>query len=144
MSGKSLPTVTGDLAAVEAASVQWIERATDEEKDRLRALLKECDTTTVLGVMKFANAVAVEILLGGISPSLAAAAKPWVELVVANVWAMNQQAGTPEQTGIDVAVVMTEMRARINGPMTPTYTIAGPKDVFESEPVPAPFAKAAR
>jgi len=142
---KSLPTVTGDLAAVEAASVQWVERTSVAEREVLRGLLREHDTTTALGVTRFAQAVAMEILLGGISPSLAAAAKPWVELVVANVWAMNQQAGTPQQTGIDVAVVMTEMRAKISGPMTPAYTIAQPADILEAESAPVPArAKAAR
>lgn len=144
---KSLPTVTGDIASVEAAHVAWVERASPEERKRLRDLLLEFDTTTASGTAQFCRAVTIEVLTGGISPSLAAAALPWAEAMAATMWSMNQQAGHPDRTGIDVAMVMTEVRAKISGtgPIAPTYTIAGPADVVEAEPAAvSQFAKAAR
>lgn len=123
-------TLTGDLATIEAASVAWIERASPEEKDRIRAIFTRHNTSTIAGVNAMAHDMVVEILVGGISPSLAVSVKPWIELIAANLWQQDAAVGQQNQTPAHVAQAILEVRERVTR-VTPAY-----RSIPESMPEP--------
>ena len=126
--------MTGDLATVEAASVAWVDRTSPEERAAIATALRKHDTSTIPGVLSFANDVTVMLLVGELSPSAAAAARPWIELIVANVWQMNASAGHPQGTGSAVAQALSELRERVRAKTT--YQVTQSFDV-EEESAPA-------
>lgn len=126
--------LTGDLAGAEVARLQWIESATPEERAALAGLLRECDITTLPGINKFLYEVTISILVGELSPSLAAAAKPWIELLNANTLQMMAQAGHAEHGPSVVTEQLIQLKRRVT--MNATYSTdprALPSPVLDQE-----------
>ena len=134
--------ISGDLATIEAARVQWVEMATPEERAKLREVLGAHDTKTIPGLNAMVGDIVVLILVGDVSPSLAVAARPFIEFMAANVWAMHARNDTEEQVSTDVVRIVAEIKQRV-GELKPTYQLAAAEpdeDVVEAVKVPVKAA----
>lgn len=124
MSGSML-TVSGSITELDSAWSSWLERIPAEERDKVAEIIVDADLSTMSGINKLAKMFVVEMIRGNVSPVVASAAKPWIELMIFNIQQMNMAAGNPEGARADAGYAFQEIVAAVRQlkPLQPKYTV---------------------
>ena len=128
-------SITGELATIEAARSKWLDEAGPEERERIVTLLRKHNLSELSGINALCADVVVEVMTGGISASLAAGAKPFLDILNANIWQMAAQAGQRDLAPVAVAEALLEIRSRTRV-VQATYSMAQPPALAECMPDP--------
>lgn len=131
----------GSPAELQAAWEAWNDKMTQEEQEHMAGIFASCDLSTLGGINQLAQKVIVEMFRGKLSPVAALAAKPWVELITANIHAQNAAVGAEQETGRHVLMVLKEV-GQMSRP-APRYSIpaAAPLQIEASELEPEAVAE---
>ena len=113
---KAAPTVSSLVMSAPVADVQvawasWVEAIPEAEKERVAELIASRDIGTLTGINALAKDIVVEMFRGKLSPVVALAAKPWIELIIVNIQSMH--AATNTHPGADIAAVLLDMRKQV-------------------------------
>lgn len=129
-------TLSGGISDVEVARLQWLESTSPEERKAIATALRGHDTTTIQGINALAADLFILVLAGELSPSVALAAKPFLDFLTANTWQLMAQSGHGQAAPTVIAETIVQLRERLT--MKANYTTA-PKlpapavDVLEAE-----------
>lgn len=108
-----------------SAWTEWIDRIPEEDRASVAAVIRSCDVSSKAGLNNFLIQLLAETLAGHIHPVTLAAAKPFVEMLMANTYMMAVANGTPELAGPQAAEALLEMRGLVRErarPVRPVYT----------------------
>lgn len=112
-------TVAGTATEVQTAWVAWLELVSDDERAVVADILDKHELGSLPSINAFAKDVMVAIFRGQLSPTVAAAAKPWLDMICVNVHAMHSAQGTDGREEIIRGLI--EIR-RNHKQLQPMYT----------------------
>lgn len=119
-------SLTGSASEFHSSWLAWIDVIPEDERHIVADILTKHELDSLPSVNAFAKDVIVAIFKGQLSPAVAQAAKPWLDLICTNVHAMHQAQGT--DSGQDIITIMAEIRKNTK-PLQPVYR----SDVLEAD-----------
>lgn len=109
---KSEIVLTGTATELSTAYATWVEAVPPSERHRIAELMRKHDVATLTGINALCIDVIASIFAGTLSPVVATAARPWVELMTVNIHAMNAKQGTSDHASDDVVAALLDMKAK--------------------------------
>lgn len=117
--------VSGSIGELEAAYSGWLDRVPPEERAAVADIIEKSDLSTLNGINRLSQMMVIEMIRGNISPAVANAAKPWIELIIFNIQSMHQAAGTERgAAGVDMFAALGAIVAQMK-PLQPKYVTRG-------------------
>lgn len=129
-------SLTGELGVVEASRLSWLAQTTPEERKAIGETLRKHDTATIVGINALAADLFILVLCGDLSPSVALAAKPFLEFLTANTWQLMSQSGHGDQAPIVVTEQILQLKEKLTLRASYRQEIALPApaaDMIEAE-----------
>lgn len=132
---KADPLAEEDL--LEAWS-QWLEIVPEEDRLAVGAIIRQVDVSTKAGLNVFLQLLLAALFEGRVHPAVLASARPFVEMLMANVYMMNAANGTPALAGPQGSAALLEMRNLVRErvkSVEPVYTFAEQEedDIIDSK-----------
>lgn len=103
----------------------WLESVPEEDRLAVGAIIRTVDVSTKAGLNLFLLHLLAALFEGRLHPAVLASAKPFVEMLMANIYMMNAANGTPELAGTQGSAALLEMRNLVRQkvrPVEPAYT----------------------
>jgi hypothetical protein len=110
--------MSGSASEVQAAWFGWIQEIDPDERAVVAELMERHELDSLVSINAFARDVMIGIFKGRLSPVVASAARPWLELICTNVHAMTVNTGGGKE---EMIRVLLEAR-RTTREIEPAYT----------------------
>jgi hypothetical protein len=112
-------TIAGSPTDLSASWKAWMSVVDEKDRARMAEIMSQHDVTTVVGLQKLLLHMTVEILRGSVDPSVALAAKPFIDMMAMNIHMMHQAAGSGNAV-VDAVKQLVEIKKQTT--IQPSYT----------------------
>lgn len=116
--------LNGTVLDMHSAWMAFLQQVSVEDRKAVVAILSCARTDSLVGINELLMKLTCAVLVGDVSPVVSEAVRPLIELMTANVHAMNVAKGAQNATSGDMAAIMADLARRLNGvsQVKATYT----------------------